>query len=199
MPMVICYPLMKRYTNFPQLVLGMTFNWYKLKQQILFTKFENFIWIMSTNKPTLLVFLLCLYAGVRWWVGHLWPERHHCITHFLCICQVISTNVFFKVFFCIIQWLLWTCYLGVCWTLIYDTLYGYQDRKDDVKLELKSTSLFLGERPQIPLSILCGAMMAGLVTTGYTNDLSFPYYVLVLLLWFIFIHLFILASVMEGK
>ena len=27
MPLVVVYPLMKRYTNWPQLVLGMTFNW----------------------------------------------------------------------------------------------------------------------------------------------------------------------------
>lgn len=27
LPLVVCYPLMKRYTNWPQLVLGMTFNW----------------------------------------------------------------------------------------------------------------------------------------------------------------------------
>lgn len=26
-PLVIIYPLMKRYTNWPQLVLGVTFNW----------------------------------------------------------------------------------------------------------------------------------------------------------------------------
>ena len=27
MPLVISYPLMKRYTNWPQLILGLTFNW----------------------------------------------------------------------------------------------------------------------------------------------------------------------------
>ena len=27
LPLVATYPLMKRYTNWPQLVLGMTFNW----------------------------------------------------------------------------------------------------------------------------------------------------------------------------
>eukprot|EP00638_Chattonella_subsalsa_P006938 CAMPEP_0117760084 /NCGR_PEP_ID=MMETSP0947-20121206/16387_1 /TAXON_ID=44440 /ORGANISM="Chattonella subsalsa, Strain CCMP2191" /LENGTH=183 /DNA_ID=CAMNT_0005580643 /DNA_START=450 /DNA_END=998 /DNA_ORIENTATION=+ len=27
MPLVVAYPLMKRYTNWPQLVLGLTFNW----------------------------------------------------------------------------------------------------------------------------------------------------------------------------
>ena len=69
---------------------------------------------------------------------------------------------------------------GVCWTLVYDTLYGYQDRKDDRKLGLKSTSLYLGENPQMPLTVLCGGMMTGLVMTGYTNGLALPYFVLVL-------------------
>ena len=27
MPLVVAYPLMKRYTNWPQLILGLTFNW----------------------------------------------------------------------------------------------------------------------------------------------------------------------------
>lgn len=27
MPLVVAYPLMKRYTNWPQAVLGLTFNW----------------------------------------------------------------------------------------------------------------------------------------------------------------------------
>jgi 4-hydroxybenzoate polyprenyltransferase len=27
MPLVVAYPLMKRVTHFPQLVLGLTFNW----------------------------------------------------------------------------------------------------------------------------------------------------------------------------
>lgn len=119
MPLVICYPLMKRMTNFPQLVLGMTFNWGALMG-----------WTAIMGETSLY---------------HTFP-------------LYIS---------------------GVCWTLIYDTLYGYQDRKDDLKLGLKSTSLYLGEKPQVPLSILCGAMVAGLVRTGYTNDLSLPYYALV--------------------
>ena len=27
LPIVVLYPLMKRYTNYPQVVLGMAFNW----------------------------------------------------------------------------------------------------------------------------------------------------------------------------
>jgi 4-hydroxybenzoate polyprenyltransferase len=35
---------------------------------------------------------------------------------------------------------------GICWTLVYDTLYGHQDKKDDKALGLKSTSLLFGDR-----------------------------------------------------
>ena len=27
---------------------------------------------------------------------------------------------------------------GICWTLVYDTLYGYQDKKDDTRLGFES-------------------------------------------------------------
>lgn len=74
MPLVVIYPLMKRYTNWPQLVLGLTFNWGAL---------------------------------MGWAAMHgscAWP-------------QVLPLYG-----------------AGVCWTLVYDTIYGYQDRKDDLKL-----------------------------------------------------------------
>lgn len=71
MPLVIVYPLMKRYTNWPQLVLGLTFNWGALIG-----------WSAVTGSVSLYN-TLPLYAA------------------------------------------------GVCWTLVYDTLYGYQDTKDD--------------------------------------------------------------------
>lgn len=74
MPFVISYPLMKRFTNFPQLLLGLTFNWGALMG-----------WT-AVHGSISLVNVLPLYAA------------------------------------------------GVCWTLVYDTLYAYQDRKDDLKL-----------------------------------------------------------------
>jgi len=117
MPLVVAYPLMKRFTNWPQFVLGLTFNWGALMG-----------WT-AVHGNTSLVHVLPLYAA------------------------------------------------GVCWTLVYDTLYGYQgtksidtyftthtltlittnsytDRGDDRKLGLKSTSLHLGDEPQRPLSII---------------------------------------------
>ena len=74
MPLVIAYPLMKRYTYFPQLVLGLAFN------------FGAFIGWTEVTGMLSLMHTLPLYIG------------------------------------------------GVCWTLVYDTIYGYQDRQDDAKL-----------------------------------------------------------------
>jgi len=65
---------------------------------------------------------------------------------------------------------------GVCWTLVYDTLYGYQDRSDDVKIGVKSVPLYLGDRPQIPLTMISTGMLAGLMATGYATELSLPFY-----------------------
>jgi 4-hydroxybenzoate polyprenyltransferase len=44
---------------------------------------------------------------------------------------------------------------------------------------LKSTALYLGESPQIPLSLMAGGMISGLLITGYTGGLSTPYYLLI--------------------
>jgi 4-hydroxybenzoate polyprenyltransferase len=74
MPIVIGYPLMKRYTYFPQAILGLAMNWGAL------LGWNEVIGTCS------LVPVLPLYLG------------------------------------------------GVFWTLVYDTIYGYQDVSDDAKL-----------------------------------------------------------------
>lgn len=74
MPLVVAYPLMKRYTYAPQLFLGMAFNWGALLG-----------WVEVTGACSL-PHTLPLYIG------------------------------------------------GICWTLVYDTIYGYQDRDDDAKI-----------------------------------------------------------------
>jgi 4-hydroxybenzoate polyprenyltransferase len=71
MPLVVSYPLMKRFTNWPQLFLGLTFNWGALMG-----------WT-AVHGDFSLLHTLPLYAS------------------------------------------------GVFWTLIYDTIYAYQDSKDD--------------------------------------------------------------------
>ena len=118
MPLVIVYPLMKRFTNWPQLVLGLAFNWGALM-----------------GWPA-------VHAGCFGW--------EHALPLYAS---------------------------GVCWTLVYDTIYGYQDRKDDAKLGLKSTSLHLGDQPQIALTGIASGMIGGLTLAGYSTGLSAPFYI----------------------
>ena len=34
---------------------------------------------------------------------------------------------------------------GVCWTLVYDTIYAHMDKADDTKAGIKSTALLVGK------------------------------------------------------
>jgi len=113
---------MKRYTNYPQLVLGLTFNW----------------------------------GAIMGWVA------------------VHGNNVDWSV--------VGPLYAsGVCWTLIYDTLYAHQDKADDAKLGLKSTALTFGEDGTKPvLTSLTGAawgcwMLVG-HNVGFGDVLDAPLY-----------------------
>jgi 4-hydroxybenzoate polyprenyltransferase len=122
LPLVGMYPLMKRYTNYPQLVLGLTFNWGAIM---------GWVAVHGNN--------------VNWSVvGPLYAS-------------------------------------GVCWTLIYDTLYAHQDKTDDAKLGLKSTALTFGEEGTKPiLTALTGVtwgcwMLAG-YNVGFGDVLDVPLY-----------------------
>lgn len=115
-PLVVAYPLMKRYTYFPQFVLGLAFNWGVL------------VGFVEAAGSLSLPHAIPLYVG------------------------------------------------GVCWTLVYDTIYGYQDREDDAKLGLKSTSLFFGDRPQAVLGALSATTLAAIGLAGYTSALTTPFY-----------------------
>lgn len=116
MPIVLIYPLMKRVTNWPQLVLGLAFNWGAL------------------------VGWTAVHGTVSW--AHILP-------------------LYFS---------------GVCWTLIYDTIYAYQDKEDDVRIGVKSTARALGDHPQIPLSLISVGMASGLCLSGHMAGLSSPFY-----------------------
>lgn len=82
--LVLIYPFMKRFTNWPQLVLGLAFNWGALVGWAIVMR--------DIHLPAVL-----LYAG------------------------------------------------AVLWTLGYDTIYGHQDKEDDLMLGLKSTALHFGD------------------------------------------------------
>lgn len=114
--LVIIYPLMKRITYWPQLVLGMTFNW----------------------------------GALLGWSA----VRGSCD---LSVCVPLYVA-------------------GVCWTIIYDTIYAHQDKVDDLLLGIKSTALKFGDKTQIYLAGFSAIMIAGLCTSGITATQAWPYY-----------------------
>ena len=93
MPLAFSYPLMKRYTYWPQLFLGITFNYGLV-----------LAWISINNNINL--------TPILFYIG------------------------------------------AIFWTLGYDTIYGYQDIKDDEIIGVKSTSIKFKNNPKIFL-ILC--------------------------------------------
>lgn len=114
--LVILYPVMKRITYWPQLVLGMTFNWGALLG-----------W--------------CATQGSVDWSA--------------CLPLYLS---------------------GICWTIVYDTIYAHQDKKDDLAIGIKSTALRFGDNTKPWLSGFATTMVSGLVTTGIVCDQTWPYY-----------------------
>jgi 4-hydroxybenzoate polyprenyltransferase len=66
---------------------------------------------------------------------------------------------------------------SVAWTVLYDTIYAYQDRADDAALGLKSTALWIGDRSKSVLSGVAAAAVLGWTATGLLAGLAWPFYV----------------------
>ena len=137
MPLAFTYPLMKRFTYWPQLFLGVTFN----------------------------------YGLILGWTAVKG--------------QIDLIPIIF--------------YLGaIFWTLGYDTIYGYQDIKDDEIIGLKSTSIkFKGKAKKF--IFLCYAFLTFLfLLGGYYMKFHFSYFILSILpiihLFFYQIKIFDLSS-----
>ena len=112
MPLAFSYPLMKRFTYWPQLFLGITFNyglilgWTAIKGQI---------------EPVAII----LYIG------------------------------------------------AIFWTLGYDTIYGFQDIKDDEIIGLKSTSIKFKKEPYFFLYTCYSFYLIALLVSGYLIKLNY--------------------------
>lgn len=71
---------------------------------------------------------------------------------------------------------------GICWTLVYDTIYAHQDKKDDALVGVKSTALRFGEHSKVWLTSFALAFAALLLYAGkyganYDLQQQWPYYV----------------------
>ena len=126
MPLAFTYPLMKRYTYWPQLFLGITFN----------------------------------YGLILGWI---------CIKGHFDIAPIVF-------------------YLGaIFWTLGFDTIYGYQDIKDDEIIGIKSTSIKFKKNPKLFLTICYLIFTLSLIVTSLLMEFSKAFYYFIP---FIMLHLF---------
>ena len=56
---------------------------------------------------------------------------------------------------------------GICWTLVYDTIYAHQDKDDDIVVGIKSTALLFGANTKAWLS---GFAASGVSFLGLTGE-----------------------------
>jgi len=128
MPLAFSYPLMKRYTYWPQLFLGITFN----------------------------------YGLILGWTS---------VTENLNVTPIIF-------------------YIGaIFWTLGYDTIYGFQDIKDDEIIGVKSTSIKFKKNPILFLFTCYAIFIISILTLGFKMNFNNLFFIFLILP---FIHLFIL-------
>ena len=120
MPLAFSYPLMKRFTWWPQLFLGITFN----------------------------------YGLILGWTS---------VNESLTIIPIIF-------------------YLGaIFWTLGYDTIYGFQDIRDDEIIGVKSTSIKFKKSPKMFLFICYLITSIAMLLTGYLMNFKIFFYIFFIL------------------
>ena len=123
MPLAFTYPLMKRFTYWPQLFLGVTFN----------------------------------YGLILGWTS-------------------ISTEI-------VLVPLIF--YFGaIFWPLGYDTIYGYQDIKDDEIIGLKSTSIKFKNDPYTFLYLCYSTFIITLIIIGFLMNLNKFYFIFLFIVIF---------------
>lgn len=79
-------------------------------------------------------------------------------------------------------WLLFVA--NILWTTAYDTIYAMVDRKDDLKIGVKSTAILFGDLDRVMIGILQLLMIFALYLFGQQAELTAPYYIaLVITVW----------------
>lgn len=64
----------------------------------------------------------------------------------------------------------------VLWVILYDTIYAYQDRRDDLKCGVKSSAIWVGDRKYL-LNGMVAPIGFGMLVSGFMASQSLPYYI----------------------
>ena len=126
-PLIVMYPFMKRITFWPQLFLGIVFNW-----GIIICSVEFF---GAITKEFFMLYLACVF-----------------------------------------------------WTIGYDTIYAFQDLKDDIKTKIKSTAVLFNDKGRylVLASYTLMFLLIGYLTFVKTNKLITMFFLLAIIIFIIF-------------
>ena len=125
--LAIIYPFMKRYTFYPQVVLGAAFSW---------------------GMPMA----------------------------FMAVNQEVSD----------MGWVLFMA--NLLWTIAYDTQYAMVDRKDDIKVGIKSTAILFGDADKLIIGILQAVVILALLIVAAREGLGWIFNLSVLITVGLFIY-----------
>lgn len=71
----------------------------------------------------------------------------------------------------------WLLFIAtIIWTTAYDTIYGMVDRKDDIKIGVKSTAILFGSADRTIIAILQVFVILALISVGTQTDLRYWYF-----------------------
>ena len=69
-------------------------------------------------------------------------------------------------------------YLGAaCWTVVYDTIYAYQDKEDDESVGVLSTARYIGGRNRPWLGSIATLSSALMMAGGALAGLTWPFFI----------------------
>ncbi len=83
-------------------------------------------------------------------------------------------------------WLLFTA--TVIWTTAYDTMYGMVDRREDIKIGVKSTAILFGSSDRLIIGLLQMFVILALLAVGAQAELRYWYYLSLILASLLFIY-----------
>ena len=73
---------------------------------------------------------------------------------------------------------LWSLFVAyVTWTLVYDTIYAFQDIQDDVTSGVRSMAIIWRHKAKTLLALLAFVQIAALCATGWSIDAGLGYYI----------------------
>ncbi len=72
----------------------------------------------------------------------------------------------------------WLVFIAnILWATVYDTMYAMVDRRDDLKIGVKSTAILFGTMDKTIIGVLQGLLLLNLVLVGTRLELGGAYYV----------------------